>query len=96
MAKVTENDIKKIAHLARIEVSEKSRQDLANQVGSIINWVEKLNEVNSENITELSSVHQITLPTTEDKVSANYNAEEILQNSKDAKYGYFTVPKVIE
>lgn len=93
---VTENDIKKVAKLARIEVSEGSRAKLASQVGSIINWVEKLNEVNTDGIEPLINVHEASLTFAEDKVTDGNKTEAILKNSENAKYDYFTVPKVIE
>ena len=48
MSNVTAENIKKISRLARIEVLEKDRETLAQQVDSIIGWVEKLNEVNTK------------------------------------------------
>ena len=93
---VTENDIKKVAKLARIEVAESSRANLTSQVGSIINWVEKLNEVNTDGIEPLINVHEASLTFAEDKVTDGNKTEAILKNSENAKYDYFTVPKVIE
>lgn len=93
---VTENDIKKVAKLARIEVAEESRSKLAEQVGSIINWVDKLNEVNTDGIEPLINVHEASLTFAEDKVTDGNKTEAILKNSESAKYDYFTVPKVIE
>lgn len=96
MASLSEKDIKKVAKLARIEVSEESCQQLTSQVGSILTWVEKLNEVNTDNVDALTSVHNTTLRFNKDEVSDGNKTQDVLQNSKDAKYDYFTVPKVIE
>jgi aspartyl-tRNA(Asn)/glutamyl-tRNA(Gln) amidotransferase subunit C len=57
MSKVTKEDIKKVSRLARIEVSEEKREVLASQVGGIINWVEKLNEVNTDNVEPLTDLY---------------------------------------
>ncbi|NBV06348.1 MAG: Asp-tRNA(Asn)/Glu-tRNA(Gln) amidotransferase subunit GatC [Proteobacteria bacterium] len=96
MAKLTEKDIKKVARLARIEISSDSCQQLTNQVGSIISWVEKLAEINTDNVAALTNVHEMALRADEDKIKDGNKAEEVLKNSSNAKYGYFTVPKVIE
>ncbi len=96
MSHVTKDDIKKVARLARIEVAEENREKLASQVNSIIGWVEKLQEVNTENVEPLISVHDIPLRLAKDEISDGGMAEDVLSNTKDAKYGYFTVPKVIE
>ncbi len=96
MSNVTKEDIKKISRLAKIEVREEDREALAKQVGSIIGWVEKLNEVNTDNVEPLTSVHNAPLYIAEDKISDGNITEDVLKNAKNAKYNYFTVPKVIE
>jgi aspartyl-tRNA(Asn)/glutamyl-tRNA(Gln) amidotransferase subunit C len=96
MSKVTKEDIKKVSRLARIEVSEEKREVLANQVGGIINWVEKLNEVKTDNVEPLTNLYNESLRLNKDEVTDGNIAEDILKNSKDAKYGYFAVPKVLE
>lgn len=96
MAQLTEKDIKKVARLARIEVSEESCKQLTTQVGSIIDWVEKLGEVNTDNVTALTNVHEMTLRLNKDEVTDGNIADDVLKNATNGKYGYFTVPKVIE
>lgn len=96
MSNVTSEDIKKVARLARIEVLESERENLAKQVGGIIGWVEKLSEVNTDNVEAITNVHGESLRLNKDEVTDGNIAEDVLKNSKDAKYGYFAVPKVIE
>ncbi len=96
MAQLSEKDIKKVARLAKIAITEESCKQLTTQVGSIIDWVEKLKEVNTDNVAPLTNVHEMTLRLNQDIISDGDKAEEVLQNAKSAKYGYFTVPKVIE
>ena len=96
MSQITEKDIKKVAKLARIEVSEESCSSFAGQVTRIIDWVEKLNEVNTDNVKPLVSVYDIPLAMEKDEVVDGNIAKEVLQNAKNSKYDYFTVPKVIE
>jgi len=96
MSQVTKEDIKKVSRLARIEVAENERENLAKQVGGIIAWVEKLGEVNTDNVEALNTIQQNSLRLNKDEVTDGNIASDVLQNSKDAKYGYFTVPKVIE
>lgn len=93
---VTQDDIKKVAKLARIEIPEESRADLAKQVGGIMEWINKLEQADTDGVEPLINVHEATLSMSKDEVSDGDKAEEILANSKDSKYGYFTVPKVIE
>ncbi len=97
MSHITEEDIKKVARLARIEIPEgEERKKAAAQVNSIIGWVEKLNEVNTDNTEPLTNVHGTSLRLMKDEVADGNIAEDVLKNAKHAKYNYFTVPKVIE
>ena len=96
MSNVTKEDIKKISRLAKIEVLEEERENLATQVGGIIGWVEKLNEVNTDNVEPLTSTNEASLFTAKDEISDGDKADDILKNAEHSKYGYFMVPKVIE
>lgn len=96
MAHLTQKDIKKVAKLSRIEISEESCAQLTHQVGSIIEWVEKLKEVDTDNVEALTNVHDMVLRLNKDEISEGNIADDVLKNCKAAKYGYFTVPKVIE
>lgn len=88
--------LKKLCRLARIEVPESERETVSKQVGGIIAWVEKLNEVNTENVEPLTNVHEMSLRLNKDEVSDGGIADDVLKNAKQAKYGYFAVPKVLE
>jgi len=96
MSNVTKEDIKKVSRLARIEVAPEELENLANQVGGIIGWVKKLGEVNTDNVEPLTAVYGESLRLNKDEISDGNIAEDVLKKSKDAKYGYFAVPKVIE
>ncbi len=93
---VTANDIKKVAKLARIEIPEELREKTASQVGGIINWVAKLNEVNTDLVEPLTNPNESSLRMVKDEISDGNIAQDVLANAKNSKYDYFTVPKVIE
>lgn len=93
---VTPDHIKKVAKLARIEIPEAEMKQLALQVGGIIDWVEKLGEANTDNVEAVTNVNDSSLRMEKDEVSDGDKAQEVLMNAKNNKYGYFTVPKVIE
>jgi aspartyl-tRNA(Asn)/glutamyl-tRNA(Gln) amidotransferase subunit C len=96
MSQVTKQDIAKIAGLAKIKISDEEHSKLAKQLDLVMNWIEQLNEVNTDNVEILTNVHNQTLRLEEDKVNDGDIAEDVLKNAKNSKYGYFTVPKVIE
>ncbi|MBM5782752.1 MAG: Asp-tRNA(Asn)/Glu-tRNA(Gln) amidotransferase subunit GatC [Pelagibacterales bacterium] len=93
---VTANDIKKVAKLARIEIPEELREKTASQVEGIINWVAKLDEVNTDFVEPLTNPNESSLRMVKDEISDGNIAQDVLENAKNSKYDYFTVPKVIE
>ena len=90
------NTINKIAKLARIRLSEEEAIDLLKDMNSILDWVEQLNEVNTNLIEPLTNISSSTLPQRKDEAKDINSSDEILQNSPDKLEGYFAVPKVVE
>jgi aspartyl-tRNA(Asn)/glutamyl-tRNA(Gln) amidotransferase subunit C len=93
---LTAQEVTKIARLSRIEVLDEKKPELATKLNKILDWVESLNEVDTKNVEPLLNVHQMAMPMAKDVVSDGGIADEVLKNAPDAKYGYFTVPKMIE
>ncbi len=88
--------IEKVAFLARIELSEDEKEKYAESVGGILDWIEQLNEVNTDNIEPLSSVSDITARLREDIVTDGNIVEDILANAPEEMENFFVVPKVVE
>jgi aspartyl-tRNA(Asn)/glutamyl-tRNA(Gln) amidotransferase subunit C len=88
--------VKKVARLARIEVSETDLDILTPQVGGIMKWIALLNEVNTDNVAPLANVSEITLPLRPDVVTDGGHADLVLANAPESTQGYFVVPKVVE
>ena len=95
MSNITKKDIEKISRLAKIAVAENEYEELSKQLTRITSWVETLNEVDTSNVEPMVCVFKDSLFLQKDEVSDGEIAEDVLKNSKDAKYGYFTVPKMI-
>ena len=94
--KLDTNTINKIAKLARIKLSDEEAKDLLKDMNSILDWVEKLNEVNTDSIEPLANISSSILPQRKDESKDGNSSDEILQNSPDKLEGYFAVPKVVE
>ena len=94
--KIDKNTINKIARLSRIKLDDKESEDYINDLNSILNWVEQLNEVNTENVEALSNISSSILPKREDVSKDTNSSEEILENAPDKLEGFFAVPKVVE
>ena len=88
--------IKHISKLSRISVDEKKVEKLAGDLNSIFEFIEKLNELKTENVEPLTSVAETTLKLRSDEVKSKNLREQIIKNSPQENEDYFVVPKVIE
>ena len=96
MTQITSADIKNLARLACIEINDNDHKTLTEQVSATINWVAQLQEINPEKVEPMISVHQNIMPLSSDEAVDGDNVEDIIRNATNAKYNYFSVPKVIE
>jgi aspartyl-tRNA(Asn)/glutamyl-tRNA(Gln) amidotransferase subunit C len=94
--KLDTNTINKIAKLARIRLSDKEANEFLKDINSILDWVEQLNEVNTDKIDPLTNISSSALTKRKDEAQDMNSSDEILQNSPDKLEGYFAVPKVVE
>ena len=88
--------VRKVARLAAIEVSDQEAQEIAPKLSGIIDWVEQLAEVDTDNVEPLANVVNIDLKLREDKVTDGDCADEVLANAPEETQNFFVVPKVIE
>jgi len=92
-------DIKTINHiskLSRISVDDQKAEKLAGDLNSIFKFIEKLNELNTDNIEPLTSVAETTLKFRTDEVQSENIREQIIKNSPEDNEDFFVVPKVVE
>ena len=88
--------IKHISKLSRISVDKKKAEKLAGDLNSIFNFIEKLNELNTDNVEPLTSVVETTLKFRSDEVKNQNIREQIIKNSPEDNEDFFVVPKVVE
>ena len=85
----------KMAHLARLEFEDKDAEKMMQDMTNIINWVEKLNEVDTTGIDPLTSMSHEVNSLREDKTEPQIPAGEVLKNAPLKNEDYFRVPKVL-
>jgi aspartyl-tRNA(Asn)/glutamyl-tRNA(Gln) amidotransferase subunit C len=88
--------VRRIAHLARIEVSEADAPRLQGEINAILKFVEALESVDVEGVEPMTSVIPMRLPMREDVVTDGGIAAKVLANAPLTEDGFFLVPKVIE
>lgn len=93
---VDSETVKRVAFLARLKVEPEKLEETKQEFNHILNWVEELNEVNTDNTDPLVSVNDEVLTLRQDDITAGQMSEEILKNAPEKEFGYFVVPKVVE
>ena len=93
---IDKDRVKHISKLARISLDDKKIEGLAKDLSSIMKFIEKLNELNTDKTTPLTSIINSSLRTREDEIKDGKIRDQILKNSPDKNKEFFVVPKVIE
>jgi aspartyl-tRNA(Asn)/glutamyl-tRNA(Gln) amidotransferase subunit C len=90
------DDVKRIAHLARLAIDEQDISGYARNLSSILDLVEQMSSVDTDDVTPMAhpmDAHQRLRP---DEVTETNQREHFQQNAPQAESGLYLVPKVIE
>jgi len=93
---VSSEQVRHIAKLARIGMSDSEIEALVPELNKILGWVEQLGEVNTEGVQPLTAVIDQKLRLRDDQITDGDIRDEVLANAPEAQHGFFAVPKVIE
>ena len=93
---VSREDVEYVAKLARIELSEEEKDTLTSQLSSILDHIEKLNELDIERVEPTFHVLDVTNVFREDEVRPSLPTEETLKNAPARDGDFFKVPKILE
>lgn len=88
--------VRKVARLARIAEPEEKLEPLAKELSGILNWIEQLNEVDTDGVEPMTTSVHTTLPMREDVVTDGGDPEKVLANAPKSAKGFYVVPKVVE
>ncbi len=89
-------DIRKVAMLARIRLTDEEAGELAPQLERILGYVEQLGEVDTEGVEATAHPHDAAMPLRADVVTNANRREELLAPAPRTESGLYVVPKVIE
>ncbi len=92
--KLTIKEVEHIAALARLQLSTAEKQQYAAQLSDILDYAEKLEELDTEHIPPTASVLEVPLRLREDQARPGLSQEKVLENAKDTQDGEFKVPPV--
>jgi aspartyl-tRNA(Asn)/glutamyl-tRNA(Gln) amidotransferase subunit C len=86
----------KIAHLSRLEIDETHVDKVISDMSAIVDWVEKLNEVDTDGVEPLTTMSSEVNMMREDQVEQHLSHERALRMAPKKDDDYFRVPKVLE
>ena len=92
---VTIKDVEHIAKLARLEFTDAEKEKLTYQLNKILDYMDKLNELDTTNVEPLSHVIELSNVMRQDVVVPSFPREEMLMNAPEKTERFFKVPKVI-
>ncbi len=93
---ITTEGVQHVANLARLEFNEEETQHFTEQLARILDYIGKLDELDTEAVPPTSHIHPLHNVVKPDVVKASYPREEVLANAPEAEAGYFGVPRVID
>ncbi len=94
--KITRQEVEHVAKLARLELSEREKEMLTDQLSNILTHFEKLNQLDTKNVAPTSHVLDITNVMRDDTPEESLPQERALANAPDKVTGFYKVPKIIE
>ena len=88
--------VRRIAHLARIAVTDAEVPHLQGELNAMLAFVEQLSEVNVDGVEPMTSVTPMEMKKRADVVTDDESADDIMKNAPATENHYFLVPKVVE
>lgn len=94
--KVTKADVEHVAILARLEFGEDEKAEMAEQLSRIVEYVEKLNELDTEDVSPTAHAVPLRSVLREDDARPSLDPEDALRNAPDREGAFFKVPRIVE
>lgn len=96
MSETVKIDIDYVAKLARIALSDEEKAKFSEQLGSVLEYIEKLEELDTEGVEPTAHPHPMENVWQEDVVNSELSVEAALQNAPKQRQNMVVVPKVVE
>ena len=95
MTKITKEEVKKVAHLARLELNENEINNHAEQLEKILDYIRQLEKINTDNVPCTMRAIEVINVFRKDKKKNSDSNEELLELGPSREEKYFKVPKII-
>ncbi|WP_342526220.1 Asp-tRNA(Asn)/Glu-tRNA(Gln) amidotransferase subunit GatC [Chryseomicrobium sp. FSL W7-1435] len=96
MATITKEEVRHVAHLARLAITEEEVEHFTEQLAKIVQFADKLNELDTTNVEPTTHVLPLENVLREDKSVAGLDREIMMKNVKEHEAGQVKVPAIME
>ena len=94
--KIDAEQVRKVAKLARLDLSESEVEEFSGQLSAILKYVEKMNELDTENVQPLAHCLDVSNVLREDVAGESLGVEKTLANAPQRDNEFFKVPKILD
>ena len=94
--KIDQEQVRKVAKLSRLDLSESEIQEFTGQLGAVLEYVEKMNELDTENIEPLAHCLPVSNVFRDDCPKESLGTEKTLANAPQRDEAFFKVPKILD
>ena len=93
--KITDEEVRHVAKLSRLELSEEELKTLGGQLSQVLTYIEKLNELDTSGVEPMSHAVGVVNVFREDREGKSLGVEDALGDAPEKEEGFFKVPKVL-
>ena len=94
--KISEQEVKKIAELSRLSLTNEELKNRTKDMNNILDYMDTLNEIDTENVEELYNVHDMNNSLREDNYESSLDKKDVLANSPNSNSDYIEVPLTVK
>lgn len=96
MAKISKTDVEHVETLARLELNEAEKTKFTEQLGSVLEYFEKLDAADTSEVAAIGQINEMENVVADDKIGEKYSREELLLNAPEKEDGFIKVKAVFE
>ena len=94
--KIDQAQVQKVAKLSRLELSQEELEEFTDQLSAILDYVEKMNELDTDHVEPLAHCLPVSNVFREDHVKESLGTEKALANAPERDGQFFKVPKILD
>ena len=94
--KISEQEVKKIAELSKLSLTNEELRKRTEDMNNILDYMDTLNEIDTENVEELYNVHDMNNSLREDNYESSLDKKDVLANSPNSNSDYIEVPLTVK